>query len=176
MSKRIVLRSVAVVAVLGFVVAFSSCKKEEEPKKEEPKEKVHEIVGVWKYQKNELKELSTTADPAKEIMLKAIIQQMLGEAGKSGDEVEFTKDGKVVFRDSSGEDGTGTYEIKGDKLTVIVDENVQTFDCSILGKTMYWNTEFDEETLEDLSLLASMFLEEEIEVTKCVLQTTLTKK
>jgi hypothetical protein len=174
MSRRIVLKSSIAVVLLGFVLVFSSCKKKEEPKPQ-PTPSQNEIVGVWKYQKTELKEFSTTADPSTEAMLKMFLQQQM--SGDSGGKVEFTKDGKVIFRDGSGEEEeSGTYEIKGNKLTITTEGGIETYDYSISGKTMYWKANMDAETLAYLSMAMSMFFEEEIAITKCVMQVTLVKQ
>ena len=186
MSKKIVLKSVIAIAMLGFVLVFSSCKKEkdeeskkEEPKKEEPKkEEVHEIVGVWEYEKVELKEL-TCSNPSLESLIKIALQQP--EVVESFIEefkgiYEFTKDGKII----AGDD-IGNYEIQGNKLIITESSISGTFDFSIAGKKMYWNTALDAQSLEYLSAFLSELLGEysptpiDVQITKFGFQITFIK-
>ena len=144
MSRKIVLKSVFAVAVLGFVLVFSSCKKDDpkdDPKnepKEEPK-KEHAIVGTWMYEKVKI------VDPMQEIMLNTFLPMMgidktfneLFEE-RFGGTYEFTKDGKVLYQTTEG-----NYEINDNKLTIDIGIS-GTFDFSIVDKTMYWDIDLVE--------------------------------
>jgi hypothetical protein len=179
------MKSVAVVAVLGFVLAFSSCKKDDDPKpKEEPK-KEHDIVGKWKYDKVELKEFECS-DPLMTIMLKTVIQQYMsmGMAEMMTGEIEFTKDGKAITRMAEESDDVATYTVNGSKLTTTSEDGFSTtYDISFPNKnTMCWDMNADADALEELSEGLQMLVEEvfglegEVQVTKCKIQMTLTRK
>ena len=126
MNKRIVLKSVLAVVMVGFILSVSSCQKDEK-----------KIIGVWKYEKIELKEFSCS-NPFVEAMVKMSFQMNAGVLVKEMglETVEFTKDGKVISKNE-----TVKYKIDGDKLTITGSENISgTFDISFPDKKqMYWN-------------------------------------
>jgi len=156
MSKRIVLKSSIAVVLLGFVLVFSSCKKEEK-----------QIIGKWKCEKVELKEFSCT-DPEMEMMLRMIFQMGASEMAKEMglETIEFTKDGKMISKSE-----TAKYKVNGNKLTITDSENVSgTIDISFEKKTMYWDMDLLKLAGEDaVDLLESG-------VTKCVLRVTFAKQ
>ena len=179
MSKRVVLKSVAAVAAVGFVLMFSSCGDKVKPT-EDPKEKPkqHEIVGTWKQEKVEVKELEC-GDPFTEAILKAMFQQYMGEgADNDSTEIQFSANGKVKFITTGEEEVVADYKINGKKLTIISSEEfAQTYDFSIVGgKTMYWDADYDLPTLEMLSEAISEMFEREVEITKLSTRTTLKKQ
>ena len=161
MSKRIVLRSLLAMVMVGFVLSLSSCKEEKK------------IVGVWKYDKVDIKELACS-DPLTTIMLRSFAKQMFESA--VGSEVEFTKDGKALFRGGDGTE-TGSYRVSDNKLAISSGGLTETYNLSFPDKkTMCWDMTMDKSMLEEYSLLISLFLEEEVEITKCAIQITLKKQ
>ena len=156
MSKRIVLKSVLAVAMLGFVLVFSSCKKEEK-----------QIIGKWKYENIELKEFAC-ADPFMEAIIKMGFQTSASKIAKEMglESIEFTKDGKVISKNE-----TAKYKVNGNKLTVTDSENISgTFDISFEKKTMYWNINMMEVAGENAAEFIGMG------VTKCTMRITLAKQ
>ena len=173
MSKKIVAKGVVAIAMVGFVFAFSACKKEE-PKKDPPKEKVNSIVGKWRYEKAELKEVKCI-DPTMEPLIKMAFQQY-GVADMIGSyfagDYEFTKNGKLII---SSEDGNyeANYVTNGNKLTITGSDILSgTFDYSISGKKMYW----DIDGIEMASLFGMGDMLVGYGVTKLVVRITLAKQ
>jgi len=160
MNRRVVLnRSVAVV-VLGFCLAFSSCKKDEK-----------KIIGLWKYEKTELTEFSCS-DPMMTIALKPDAQQYFGY--NMVGEVEFTEDGKAIFLSIYGK-VIADYKVNDSKLTIISPSRTEISDISFPDKkTVVLNRDADMLTLEELRIFLQ--IEQEVQITKCRIQTTLTKK
>ena len=157
MSKKIVLKSLLAVVMVGFVLSLSSCKKDEK-----------KIIGKWKYEKIEVKNL-VCSDPTKTNELKSKIEQFQNAFIGMVSEVEFTEDGKMITRGLlGGEDQTSSYKVKDGKIIV----NDEASDLSFSGKKMYWERDMDKETLEGLA----MFFGEDAEITKCTMRATLTKK
>jgi len=154
MSKRIVLKSVIAVVMVGFVLSFSSCKKEEKL-----------IVGKWKYEKIEIKELACT-DPETEMMMRLGFQfgaSMVAEELGLGT-IEFTKDGKAVSKN-----GTANYKVNGDKLTISDPENMPSGTIYLSfpkKKTMCW----------DMDMVELGEFDAEDGVTKFVLRITFAKQ
>jgi len=143
MSKRVVLKSIVAVAVAGFVLMFSSCKKPNDEQKEipqeEPKEEPSAIVGVWIYEKIELYKL-TCEDPSDELLIKAFIQMgLLNEfASKIAYEtVEFTQDGEVIYNANTND--TDSYTTANNKLTITKNGKSSTYDYSIANNKLYWD-------------------------------------
>ena len=229
MSKKIVLKSVIAIAMLGFVLVFSSCKKEEKPKPTDSSvvaptnlsvtditettvrltwtgtadsyeillanqsvadipfssttnsclvtnltentlytwkirakkgnnysewvagsgfttaqktPETHGIVGVWEYEKAEIKELTTSYPLMEEIIKTAFqehgIPEMLGSSVFDGT-YEFTEDGKVI-----NSSNIASYEINDKKLTITNLGIISgTYDYSISGNEMYWDWNVD---------------------------------
>jgi len=128
MNRKIVFKSTLFVAMLGFVLLFSSCKEEKK------------IIGKWKVEKMELKELSCS-DPLAEALIKWVFAMASSPADTSdfGGVIEFTKDGKEISYTESGNE-TSTYKMSGSKLTVTDKDGKTTkCDCSFPDKkTMLW--------------------------------------
>ena len=156
MSKRIVLKGVFAVVMVGFVLCVSSCKKEEPKKdpKEEPK-KEHPIVGMWAYENVKI------LDPMLAMGLNMFLQGMGVEETfeemfeeRFGGTYKFTKDGKVIYETTEG-----NYEINDNKLTIDVGVS-GTFDFSIVGETMYWDVDLiemlSEFGIEEVDMLISL--------------------
>ena len=118
MSKRIVLKSVSVVVVLGFVLMFSSCQKEEK-----------KIIGKWEYKKIEVRKLTTSnlaMNNAIRTMVPtafpAVMQTVLGSDFDGI--TEFTKKGKVINGDF-----TATYKANETQLTITTNDGMSvTYD------------------------------------------------
>ena len=108
-SKKIVLKSVFAVAVLGFILVFSSCKKDEKI-----------IIGLWKYEKMEISELSCI-DPFMEMMIRIGFQSSVSVSDFGT--VEFTKEGKAITQSTYGND-IGTYKLKGNELIMTTSDGV----------------------------------------------------
>ena len=177
MSKSVVLKRVATVAVAGFVLIFSSCKKPIEEPKDEPKKepKEHAIVGTWKQEKTEVKELDC-GDPVVEIMLKSMLQQLFGQNADMT--AEFSANGKAKFSTALGQEQILDYKVEGDKLILTDAQGLaQTYDYSITdGKKMYWDMDMDVETREMLSDIILEYYGQEVEITKCVMRMTFNKQ
>ena len=162
MRKKIVLNSFLAIVMVGFVLSFSSCQKDEK-----------KIIGTWKYEKAELKEFSCS-DPFKEATLRSMLQQPTGSV--SGNEVEFTKDGKAIFRSTEGNE-EAAYEVKNNKLTITSEGLAETYDLSFPDKkTMQWDMNANAEMLAELSELFSTLFEGDIEITKYSMRLTLKKQ
>ena len=182
MSRKIVLKSVLAVAMLGFVLVSASCTKEK-PKEEDPtpkpKEKTEEIIGLWRYDTVCIKEVACD-NPNIEAFVKiyvrdfgitAHLEEVFGEA------YEFTTDGKAIHRTEKGSD-KGSYTINGDKLTITDSEKTSsTFDLSFVDKTMYWTFDlFDmTELLTKHGWESSLVGLSGYGVTKVIFQTTFKK-
>ena len=157
MSKRIVLKSVIAVVMVGFILSFSSCKKEEKL-----------IVGKWKYEKIEIKELACT-DPETEMMLRLSFQfgasMIAEELGLKT--MEFTKDGKVITNQE-----TASYKVNGNKLTITNSDYLSgNFDISFEKKTTMY-VEMDLMKFEEFDAEEN----EEDGITKCILLITFAKQ
>lgn len=123
MNKRIVLKSVLAVAIVGFVLVFSSCKEEKK------------LIGKWKSSGMTIKELKCS-DPAGEAFLRLLLgagQGMMADSMNLGT-MEFTKDGKVISN-SGGQSQTGTYKATDKQLTITMSDGIPvTMDYSIPKK------------------------------------------
>jgi len=174
MSKRIVLKSVLAVVMVGFVLCVSSCEKDNPPKKEDPKKeepKEHAIVGKWKYEKIELKEL-VCSNPLMEDIVRGVLQQpdiINAFAADFTGDFEFTKDGSVIRKTTAGND-TGSYTINNNKLTMTSSSISGTFDFSITNGTMYLDINAFDFAGEYAAQLAGMG------ITKIILTITFTKQ
>ena len=170
MSKKIVLNSFLAIMMVGFVLSFSSCKDDSGNNGTKTSEG---IVGIWKYEKAELTDFSCS-DPSMTATLKSILQQSMESV--SGNEVEFTKDGKAIFRSIEGYE-EAAYEVKNNKLTITSEGVSETYDLSFPDtKTMLWDMHADAEMLAELSGFFSELFEEDIEITKCSMRLTLKKQ
>jgi len=146
----------------GFVLF--SCQKDEK-----------KIVGVWKYEKIEIKELSCT-DPEFEAELRAEIATISTYVALMGT-VEFTKDGKVTLQNAVGSE-TGTYTLKNKTLTIVISGESPfggeksgggTMDCTFPKKnTMQWDADALQQGVNEML--------SERGVTKYVVRTTLKKQ
>lgn len=158
MSKKIVLRSVYAIAMIGLILSVSSCDKDEK-----------KIIGVWEYESVILKDFSCS-DPSMTVTAKATVQESLNNM--IGSKIEFTKKGVTI---SLNDGSMGTYKIEDHKL--ILGEGsgfVQTYDLSFPEKKkMQMETDLDAFTLVSLSLA---LFDGHVEVNKCSYQTTLIKK
>ena len=162
MSKKIALKSVFAIVMVGFILSVSSCQKEEK-----------KIIGEWEYETATVTEFSCS-DPLLSIFARSIIQQSL--SGMAGTKIEFTKDGKAITV-AGGMRNVGTYKVNGNKLTLITDGYSETYDVSFpKKKEMQWDMDMNAEMLEVLSWTIAFYLEEEVEITKCKATMTLTKK
>ena len=170
MSKRIVLKSVLAVVVVGFILSMSSCQKDEK-----------KIIGVWLYNKIEVKEF-VCSNPLLTAILKPLVQQYLGGSGVSG-EVEFTKNGNVILHAGTYTENA-TYKVSDSKLTITYNNgSSETYTISFPDKqTMCWDIDMNRAMLENISdelqTLLDMYElgEGEVQVTKCKIVTTLSKK
>jgi hypothetical protein len=155
MSKKIVMKSVAAVAVLGIVLLFSSCQKDEK-----------KIIGTWKCEKTEIKDLSSS-DVFMGIWLKTMLQQYLGSGIVFINEVEFTKEGKIMAHTMLGE-RIGTYKVNDSKLTITSSGFFDgTHGISFPDKkTLQWDLVANDELLIYLSEMVSIIFEEEIDITR----------
>jgi len=122
MNRKIVFRSTLFVAMLGFVLLFSSCKEEKK------------IIGKWKFEKMEIKELSCS-DPVTEAFIRlGIAMASSADVSGLGGVIEFTKDGKAISYTESGNE-TLTYKVNGNKLTITnKDGETVKCDCSFPEK------------------------------------------
>jgi len=143
MSRKVVLKSILAMSVIGCVLAFSSCKKpdeeQQEKQKEEQKEETPSIVGVWNYEKIELHKL-TCEDPSDEILIKGFIQMgLLDEVASkiSYETVEFTQDGKVIY--NANAENTDSYTTAENKLTITKNGKSSTYDYSLAKNKLYWD-------------------------------------
>ena len=162
MSKKIVLKSVFAVVMVGFILSVSSCQKDEK-----------KIIGVWEYESVALKDFSCS-DPALSTYVRSIVLQSL--ANGVGVEVEFTKEGKAITI-NGGIRVVETYKVNGSKLTLVSDDYSETYDISFPEKKkMQWEMNMSAGDLKDLSDELTYWLEEEIEITKCSYLMTFTKK
>jgi hypothetical protein len=169
MSKRIVLKSVIAVVMVGFVLSFSSCKKPEEQK---PNEKP-DIVGKWKIEKTEITDFACS-DPLMTVMLKPILQQYMGSG--IGEEIEFTKDGKMIISSPYG-GATAEYTVSNGKLTFISDGTTDICDISFPDKkTMWMDDNAGEEERYKFSEMLSVATERDIQITKLSSRTILKKQ
>ena len=147
MNRKVILKSILAIVMVGFVLSAASCKKDnsgsgkEEPKKEEPKES-QAIVGKWKYEKVELHEF-TTVIPDMDVTIKKMLEdmgidEMLSETfSEIFEMIEFTKEGKAILYSQEG-NAEGIYTINGKKLTITQsDGSPVTFDYSISGTNLY---------------------------------------
>jgi len=164
MSRKIVLKSVLVVVVLGFVLTLSSCQKDEK-----------KIIGKWKAEKVEIKELSCS-DPLLAAFIRAIFTMASpDDVSEFGGTIEFTKDGKAISYSANGTE-TATYKVSGNKLTIIADGESTSFDYSFPAKkTMLWLVN----VLEQDDLLGALTEEYDgldIPVTKLVIGITFSKQ
>ena len=162
MSKRIVVKSVIAVVMAGFVLSLSSCKKDEK-----------KIIGTWKYDKVEVKEI-TCSNPLLNSMLKSFAPQALGAYLSSVDgEIEFTKDGKAMYRSTGN---TATYKVNDSKLT-ITNNITNIYELSFPDKkTMQWEQDMDRYYLELISDLIEANSGYEIRITKCSYREILKKQ
>jgi hypothetical protein len=161
-KKRIVFKSVLAMVMVGFILSFSSCGKDEK-----------KIIGVWEYESMSLKEFACS-NPFYSTMLKSAYSQTL--AGSVAGEVEFTKDGKVVAV-GGGMRMAGVYKVNDSKLTLIADGMSITYELSFPEKKkMHWELNYGPAELEELSDEATFWFEEDIKITKCSTLTTLKKK
>jgi hypothetical protein len=152
MSKRIVMRSVAAVAVLGFILSFSSCQKDEK-----------KIIGTWKYESVEIKELSCP-DPLMAAKIRLYIQEEIGNS--VGGKVEFTKNGMMISSDGS----MGFYKVNDSELIV---NSMMYYGISFPNKkTMLLTADMT----DIITLLAMLVWEEDVVITKCIIQETLKKE
>jgi len=104
--------------------------------------KISGIVGVWKYEKIEIKEVKCD-NLTTELAIKMGFQQMAGESfdGYLGGTYEFVKDGKLIYRTGIG-DGEANYTVDGSKLTITDFDFISgTFDFFISDKKMYWDVD-----------------------------------
>jgi len=162
MDRKIVLKSVLFIAVVGFVLVFSSCQKDEK-----------KIIGKWKYEKIEIKELSCS-----DVFTEAFIRTMWAMmspadiADELGGTIEFTKKGKVI---ADGEE-SATYKVTDSKLTITPDVGESmTCDYSFPDKkTMCLFIDLVE--LNGGALTMSLGGEAEATVTKFVIGMTFTKQ
>ena len=141
---------------------------------------VHEIVGAWRYEKSEIKEI-VCDDPLTAAMIQVAFQtygidEMIEEI--FGGRYEFTTDGNVKHWTDSGTD-EGSYTVNENKLTITNSENLSsTFDFSIVNNKMY----LDFDLLEMTDIAAKYELDTYLDillsmgVTKCVLRMTYTKE
>jgi len=121
MNRRVVLKSSLFVVLLGVVLVFSSCNKEES-----------KIIGKWEYKKIEVRELETSNLAANSwirtnipTMFPTIMPMVLGSDFNGI--TEFTKNGKV----KNGE-YTATYKMNGAELTITADGGKSViYGCSI---------------------------------------------
>jgi len=184
MNRKIALKSVLAVAMVGFVLVSASCKKED-PKKEDPKpkpeEKVHQIVGTWNYETVSLKDV-VCDDPATKVAMFYMFENFEMASNIEtilGGTYEFTADGKTTHK-INDETEKGSYVVDGSKLTITyAEDNVSaTFNLSFADKAMYW--EFDifdmTEILAKHGYEPYLDLLSDYEVTKAVLKITLKKQ
>ena len=166
MSKKIVLKSVLAVVVVGFILSMSSCQKEEK-----------KIIGVWKYEKMEVTDFACS-DPVVTAMAKPIVQQYIGfgAALMSGIEIEFTKEGTVITRSLYG-NGVATYKVNGSTLTITDNGSVTSSEISFPNKkTLCITEDADRADLEGFSETLQEDLGIEVQVVKLRTAMTLTKK
>ena len=163
MSKRITLKiSLAIVAV-GLVLSFLSCMKDEK-----------KIIGVWKYEKTELREFSCS-HPIVTANAKPLAEQYF--AGTITGEVEFTEDGKAIFVSSEYGEVMATYTLSNNKLTIVTPIRTEISEISFSDKkTMCLTRDADTLTLNALHQYLQRSFELKVEITKCNIVTTLTKK
>ena len=169
MSKKIVLNSFFAIVMVGFVLSFSSCQKDEK-----------KIIGTWMLEKVEVKDFAC-ADPLMTTELKPLVQQIVGG---SGNEFEFTKDDKAIFGNAYGKI-VATYKVNDSKLIMTFsDGSVETYELSFPDKkTMQWAIDANKDMLEELSEnleflaeLYDLYFDDEIKVTKCAFRFTFIKK
>jgi len=153
MSKQNLMKSVIAMVMTGFILF--SCQKDEK-----------KIVGVWKVDTIEIKELKYS-DSEHEAQMRQYVAGISATTDRMGT-IEFTKDGKVILNTIE----KGTYTLDNGKLVVLVGGGSMfgTIDCSFPKKnTMYW----DIDQLEDEGERA-VYAEEG--VTKYVWRWTLKKQ
>jgi len=151
MSKRNLLKSVIAMVMAGFILSLSSCQKDEK-----------RIIGKWKTEKMEISDFATT-DPLMTVMLKPMIAEYMGMNDFAGQEMEFTKDGRII----TGGSQVGTYRVSDGKLFMTSDGREQSIDIVFPDKkSMQWNQNVKSADLAALSMLVTMMLEEEVEITK----------
>jgi len=105
MGRKIVLKGVLFIAVVGFVLVFSSFQKDEK-----------KIIGKWKHEKIEIKELSCSDMPTDTLIrtMWAMVPDFIDELVII---IEFTKNKKVIVTGNE----FAAYKIMDNKLTIILD-------------------------------------------------------
>jgi len=159
MSKRIVLKSVLALVMVGFVLSFASCQKDEK-----------KIVGTWLLEKVEVVDFACS-NPLQTALLKPIIQQAFSG---SGSEIEFTKEGKMISSYGSDKE-VSSYKVNDKKLTITNSYASEVYDLSFPDKkTMHWERNMSKDDLEDLSEELEDYaywyeipLNDDVKVTKC---------
>jgi hypothetical protein len=157
MSKRIVLKSVIAVVMVGFILSFSSCNKDEK-----------RIVGMWKFEKTEITDFACS-DPLMTVTLKPILQQYagFGMGVLSQVEIEFTKDGKMITTSPYGGAITADYTVSNGKLTIISDGSTDVCDISFPDKkTMWMDDNASEEERYNISEMLRETIGEDVQITK----------
>ena len=151
-NREIILKNVLPIALLGLVLIFSSCRKDEK-----------KIIGKWKYKDFEVKSLSCS-DPFMEIAARVLIQTTIENylmTNELSGIIEFTKKGKVVANDEYGSENIATYEAVNNKLTIFdsdLGDTIIKCDYFISGKKMYW----DIDVLEHFGNMPETLFEMEI--------------
>ena len=163
MNRQVIFKNVLPIALLGFVLIFSACRKDEK-----------KIIGKWKYKDFSVKSMSSI-DPIKEIAAKVVVQLSIEDdlmSNELGGIIEFTKKGKVVANDEYGAEDIATYEIIGNKLTIFdADYGYKIISCDyyISGKKMYWDVDVIEHFGDRLNELL------DTEITKFTVRLTFEK-
>jgi len=163
MSKKVVFKSVLAVAMLGFVLVFSSCQKEEK-----------KIIGTWKYKNVEIREFSSTnplLDAGMRIGLSTMAPMYVGNMFEGT--IEFTKKGKVINQNWGV---ATTYKITDGKLVITFDDGkVWNLNYSISDKgKMYWDANLLE--IFEGGILEITTDTEEIGIAKLVVRITFDKQ
>ena len=166
MNKEVILKNGFLIALLGFVFIFSSCRKDEK-----------KIIGKWQYKNFEVKSLSCS-DPNNEIGLKLfaklVIEESLIMDNGFGGVFQFTKKGKVVVYNEFEKVEIATYQTNKNKLTIFDadynGEEIVSCNYSISNRKMYWDIDILEYLGNQLETLT------ETEITTFIIRLTFEKK
>ena len=136
-----------------------------------------EIIGIWEYEKVEIKELTCT-DPLMDLMVRSILQEygateIISSYLNLDGTYEFTKEGKVISETAIG-NNVSDYTINGKNLTI--SNFPQTINLSISNNKMYWDMDMMDFIKENFDDLLEMAKEMGIEITSLVVRVTFVKQ
>jgi len=176
MNRKIVLKSVLFIAVVGFVLGFSSCNKEEK-----------KVIGEWKYKKAEVKELTCSSVVWSNAIKVGFSKGSALFADEYDGIIEFTKKGNVIHhRTNEKEDGKYKYKINDNQLVITVDGEFVPLNCVLTEtkesvtyeyavtdkETMYWYVDI----YETYAWMWGEIVPEGVEITKFIAKLTFTKQ